>query len=317
MSWTPTRNKIFAILFVIGGCGNLLPQATRSPNGPRPFTSIGDRSCKFLRLGFCAGKIPWSKTRRIAAVIVFLWNSIWFYLIYWRKIFASHSQKSSDVPLPPQTGSFSCGDRSPIPLILKLPGCGFSLIPRTRKRRSRRRNCCLEFHGSARVFSNMDPKSVPYPPYPWHLFGVGKGAQKAIYGLPHNFGGHAVSVSGQADSDPQRMVDRGGRLSGLLHVESFFHFPAALCPGGRGGRAPWIMVRSPAFNARDSAFRNMTFRFDGRHSMLSKCFMLSGGCCSCLPGGVHVHRARPRKASFPCRCGRCQPSSSLSCFPGG
>ena len=46
------------------------------------------------------------------------------------------------------------------------------------------------------------------------------------------------------------------------------HFLPVLLPyvvGGAALLAPWVIVRSAAFNARYSAFRNMTWRFDGTY----------------------------------------------------
>lgn len=40
--------------------------------------------------------------------------------------------------------------------------------------------------------------------------------------------------------------------------------------------APWVLVRSAAFNARYSAYRNMTFHFDGRYADALKALSLAG-----------------------------------------
>jgi uncharacterized membrane protein YjgN (DUF898 family) len=63
----------------------------------------------------------------------------------------------------------------------------------------------------------------------------------------------------------------------IYYVSS--HFFTALLPyvfAAGAVLAPWVIVRSAAFNARYSAFRNMTFHFDGRYPDAMKALYLWG-----------------------------------------
>lgn len=105
---------------------------------------------------------------------------------------------------------------------------------------------------------------------------MGKGAQEALFLLPYHAGRNAVPVSGPAHTYPQGPRNRGGHVHDLLRIEPFFTSLLPYVFAAGAVLAPWVIVRSAAFNARYSAFRNMTFHFDGRYPDALKALYLWG-----------------------------------------
>ena len=83
----------------------------------------------------------------------------------------------------------------------------------------------------------------------------------------------------------------GGKISPVLGVI----FALVL-----GFGMPWLMVRSLAFNARNSAYRNIRFGFDGRHGELFK-LLLGGGLLVVITLGIGYPYFRSQMIRFTAR----------------
>ncbi len=259
------REIIFAILFVVAGCGIFFrkPWARIMALVLIPLSAIYDaNSCAWC---IARGNPP-VKTRIIAAVTLFLVNSIWFYLIYRAKS-APHSQKSADVPQPPQQelpAAIPSGQLETSEAV----GSALSQDPQTPKPPP---ELPIEFSGSARGYFRIWIVNLCLTLLTLGIFSAWAKVRRKRYSYSHTtLGGTPFQYLGR----PIQILK--GRLiaaAGFLVYYISGHFFTSLLPYVLGAglvAAPWVIIRSAAFNARYSAFRNMTFHFDGRYLQAMK-----------------------------------------------
>jgi uncharacterized membrane protein YjgN (DUF898 family) len=122
----------------------------------------------------------------------------------------------------------------------------------------------LEFHGSAREYFRIWIVNLCLTLLSLGIFSAWAKVRKKRYSYSHTtLGGTPFQYLGQ----PIPILK--GRLIaaiGFLIYYTSTHFVASLLPYVLAAGlivAPWVIVRSAAFNTRYSAFRNMTFHFDG------------------------------------------------------
>jgi uncharacterized membrane protein YjgN (DUF898 family) len=124
----------------------------------------------------------------------------------------------------------------------------------------------LEFHGSAREYFRIWIVNKCLTLLTCGIFSAWAKVRRKRYmyshtclrGTPFQYLGQPIPIL------KGRLIAAAGFL--LYYMSS--HFFTSLLPyvvAAGVVAAPWIMVRSAAFNARYSAFRNMTFHFDGRY----------------------------------------------------
>ncbi len=128
------------------------------------------------------------------------------------------------------------------------------------------RDLGLEFHGSAREYFRIWIVNLCLTLLTAGIFSAWAKVRKKRYfyshvaldGTPFQYLAHPVPIL------KGRIV--ATILFALYYASSHFFtslFPYVLAVGAV--LAPWVIVRSAAFNARYSAFRNMTFRFDATY----------------------------------------------------
>jgi uncharacterized membrane protein YjgN (DUF898 family) len=122
----------------------------------------------------------------------------------------------------------------------------------------------LQFHGSAREYFRIWVVNLCLTLLTLGIFSAWAKVRKKRYSYSHTtLAGTPFQYLGQ----PIPILK--GRLIaaiGFLVYYASTHFIASLLPFVLAAglvAAPWVIVRSAAFNARYSAFRNMTFHFDG------------------------------------------------------
>lgn len=124
----------------------------------------------------------------------------------------------------------------------------------------------LAFHGSAREYFRIWTVNLCLTLLTLGIFSAWAKVRKKRY----------LYSSVTLDGTPfQYLGQPGPILKGRIVAAALFalyysgnHFLPVLLPyvvGGAALLAPWVIVRSAAFNARYSAFRNMTWRFDGTY----------------------------------------------------
>ena len=121
----------------------------------------------------------------------------------------------------------------------------------------------LEFHGSAREYFRIWIVNLCLTLLTFGTFSAWAKVRKKRFAYSHTtIGGTPFQYLGQ----PIPILK--GRLiaaTGFLVYYLTSHFFTSLMPWVLAGgliAAPWVIVRSAAFNARFSAYRNMTFHFD-------------------------------------------------------
>lgn len=131
----------------------------------------------------------------------------------------------------------------------------------------------LEFRGSAREYFRIWIVNLCLTLLTLGIFSAWAKVRKKRYSYSHTtLGGTPFQYLGQ----PIPILK--GRLiagMGLLVYYTSTHFITSLLPYVFAAGlvvAPWVLVRSAAFNARYSAFRNMTFHFDGGYLDALKVF---------------------------------------------
>ena len=128
------------------------------------------------------------------------------------------------------------------------------------------RELALEFRGSAREYFRIWVVNLCLTLVTAGIFSAWAKVRKKRYfysnvtldGTPFQYLGRPVPML------KGRVI--AGVLFSVYYVTSHFFtsvMPYVLAAGAV--LAPWVLVRSAAFNARYSAFRNMTFRFDGNY----------------------------------------------------
>jgi len=122
----------------------------------------------------------------------------------------------------------------------------------------------LEFHGSAREYFRIWIVNKCLTLLTLGVFSAWAKVRRKRYMYSHTtLGGTPLQYLGQ----PIPILK--GRLIAATAFLLYYlssHFFTSLLPyvvGAGAVAAPWVMVRSAAFNARYSAFRNMTFHFNG------------------------------------------------------
>ncbi len=128
----------------------------------------------------------------------------------------------------------------------------------------RPRELSLKFSGSAREYFRIWIVNLCLTLLTLGIFSAWAKVRKKRYSYSHTtLGGTPFQYLGQ----PIPILK--GRLIaaiGFLVYYTSTHFISSLLPYVLGAGlviAPWVIVRSAAFNARYSSFRNMTFHFDG------------------------------------------------------
>jgi hypothetical protein len=132
------------------------------------------------------------------------------------------------------------------------------------------------FRAHRRILPHLDREPRLLDPHARDLFGVGEGAQAPVPVFAHAHRRRCVRIPRQPGRDPQGKGDRL-RLRRRALCPQFRR--AALHPGLLAGAifvAPWLLVRSIAFNAHNSRFRGLRFRFHGRYGEAFKIFILYG-----------------------------------------
>ena len=124
----------------------------------------------------------------------------------------------------------------------------------------------IEFRGSAREYFRIWIVNKCLTLLTLGIFSAWAKVRRKRYLYSHTtLGGTPFQYLGQPIPILKgRLIAATGFL--LYYVSS--HFSTSLLPYvviAGAVAAPWVMVRSAAFNARYSAFRNMTFHFDGSY----------------------------------------------------
>lgn len=124
----------------------------------------------------------------------------------------------------------------------------------------------LEFRGSAREYFRIWIVNLCLTLLTFGIFSAWAKVRKKRYIYSHTLlGGTPFQYLGQ----PIPILK--GRLIAAIGFLAYYissHFVTFLIPYVLGAGlvlAPWVLARSAAFNARYSAFRNMTFHFDGTY----------------------------------------------------
>jgi uncharacterized membrane protein YjgN (DUF898 family) len=131
---------------------------------------------------------------------------------------------------------------------------------------SKLRELALKFHGSAREYFRIWIVNLCLTLFTVGIFSAWAKVRKKRYFYSHT----------TVDGTPFQYLGRPvpifkGRVIAATAFLTYYasnHFFTFLLPyvfAAGAVLAPWVLVRSVAFNARYSAFRNMTFHFDGRY----------------------------------------------------
>lgn len=128
------------------------------------------------------------------------------------------------------------------------------------------RKLVLEFRGSAREYFRIWIVNLCLTLLTLGIFSAWAKVRKKRYfyshttldGTPFQYLGQPIPI----------LKGRVIAATAFLVYYASSHFFTSLLPyilGAGAVLAPWVIVRSAAFNARYSAFRNMTFRFEGNY----------------------------------------------------
>jgi uncharacterized membrane protein YjgN (DUF898 family) len=124
----------------------------------------------------------------------------------------------------------------------------------------------LDFRGSAREYFRIWIVNLCLTLLTFGIFSAWAKVRKKRYLYSHTIlGGTPFQYLGQPIP-----IFKGRLIAGTGFLTYYIssHFFTSLLPYVLAAglvAAPWVLVRSAAFNARYSAFRNMTFHFDGRY----------------------------------------------------
>lgn len=132
----------------------------------------------------------------------------------------------------------------------------------------------LEFHGSAREYFRIWIVNLCLTILTLGIFSAWAKVRKKRYIYSHTIlDGSPFQYLGQPIPILKGRVVAA--IAFLLYYTSshFFTFLLPYVLGIGLIAAPWLIVRSAAFNARYSAFRNMTFHFDGTYLTALKTFL--------------------------------------------
>jgi uncharacterized membrane protein YjgN (DUF898 family) len=135
----------------------------------------------------------------------------------------------------------------------------------------------LAFHGSAREYFRIWIVNLCLTIVTLGIFSAWAKVRKKRYSYSHTtLGGTPFQYLGQPVPILKgRLIAAAGLL--LYYVAS--HFVTSLLPWVLGAglvAAPWVVSRSAAFNARYSAFRNMTFHFGGTYWGAARALYMGG-----------------------------------------
>jgi len=139
------------------------------------------------------------------------------------------------------------------------------------------RELALKFHGSAQEYFRIWIVNLCLTLITLGIFSAWAKVRKKRYfyshttvgGTPFQYLGRPVPI----------LKGRVIAASAFLTYYASSHFFTSLLPyvfAAGAVLAPWVLVRSAAFNARYSAFRNMTFHFDGKYQGALKALYLWG-----------------------------------------
>ena len=128
------------------------------------------------------------------------------------------------------------------------------------------RELTLKFHGSAHEYFRIWIVNLCLTLFTFGIFSAWAKVRKKRYFYSHTtLDGTPFQYLGQ----PIPILN--GRVIAAVAFFTYYsssHFFTLLLPyvlGVGAVLAPWVLVRSAAFNARYSAFRNMTFHFEGKY----------------------------------------------------
>ncbi|UCD81411.1 MAG: DUF898 domain-containing protein [Desulfobacterales bacterium] len=161
----------------------------------------------------------------------------------------------------------------PVPLVTSIDKAK-EHTPQTQEHSS---ELSLEFHGSAREYFRIWIVNLCLTLLTCGIFSAWAKVRKkrfsysntTIDGTPFQYLGQPIPIL------KGRLIAGIGFL--IYYISS--HFATSLAPWTLGAGlivAPWVIVRSAAFNARYSAFRNMTFHFDAGYMDAFKAIYAGG-----------------------------------------
>ncbi len=147
----------------------------------------------------------------------------------------------------------------------------------------------LEFHGKAREYFRIWIVNLCLTLLTLGIFSAWAKVRKKRYLYSHTtLGGTPFQYLGQPIP-----ILKGRMIAaiGFLVYYASSHFLISLMPYILAAGlivAPWVLVRSAAFNARYSAFRNMTFHFDGGYLDVLKVFWAWGIILAVVIGMIFI-----------------------------
>jgi uncharacterized membrane protein YjgN (DUF898 family) len=163
------------------------------------------------------------------------------------------------------------------PLAAKnLPG-SFPSSEQDRKGSEQQRELTLRFNGSSSEYFRIWIVNLCLTLLTLGIFSAWAKVRKKRYFYSHTtLDGTPFQYLGQPIP-----ILKGRVIAAVLFMVYYAssHFLTSLLPyvfAAGAVLAPWVIVRSAAFNARYSAFRNMTFHFDGRYPDALKALYLWG-----------------------------------------
>jgi uncharacterized membrane protein YjgN (DUF898 family) len=139
------------------------------------------------------------------------------------------------------------------------------------------RELALKFHGSAREYFRIWIVNLCLTLFTLGIFSAWAKVRKKRYFYSHTtLDGTPFQYLGRPVPILKGRVIAGAAFLTYYASSHFFTFllPYVFVLGAVF--APWVLVRSAAFNARYSAFRNMTFHFDGGYRDALKAFYVLG-----------------------------------------
>lgn len=158
----------------------------------------------------------------------------------------------------------------------------------------------LEFHGSARDYFRIWIVNLCLTLLTLGIFSAWAKVRKKRYLYSHTtLGGTPFQYLGQPIP-----ILKGRVIAaiGFLIYYTSSHFITSLLPYILAAGlivAPWVLVRSAAFNARYSAFRNMTFHFDGDYLDVLKVFYAWGIILAVVIGMMFIWPEKPFLLGIP------------------
>ncbi|MFB3884407.1 MAG: YjgN family protein [Thermodesulfobacteriota bacterium] len=158
----------------------------------------------------------------------------------------------------------------------------------------------LEFHGSAREYFRIWIVNLCLTLLTFGIFSAWAKVRKKRYlyshttlaGTPFQFLGQPIPI----------LKGRVIAAIGFLAYYTASHLITSLLPYILAAGlvvSPWVIVRSAAFNARYSAFRNMTFHFDGGYLDVVKVFYAWGIILAVVIGMMSIWPEKPFMLGIP------------------